>query len=74
MKKRSLVKKALLPAIVAVLCSVIALTSVSYAWFTLGSTASVSDIDVNVTAAEGLQISADGTNWKSIMKLSDFDF
>lgn len=57
MKKINLAKKALLPALIAVICSVVALTSVSYAWFTLGDTASISNIDVNVVAVDGIQIS-----------------
>ncbi len=71
MKKRNLVKKALLPAVVAVVCSIVALTSVSYAWFTMGNTASVESIDVNVTAADGVQISADAVSWKSVLPVSD---
>lgn len=69
MKKVKLVKKALLPAVIAVCCSLLALTSVSYAWFTLGNSASVESIDVNVTTAEGLQISATGADgsWHSIL-------
>lgn len=71
--KKNLVKKALLPAIVAVLCSLIALTSVSYAWFTMGNEASVDQIDVNVTAADGLQISADAADWKSVLPVASLE-
>ena len=71
MKKVKLVKKALLPAVIAVFCSLVALTSVSYAWFTLGNTASVESIDVNVQAADGIQISADASSWKSVLPLAD---
>ena len=41
MKKNNTAKKAVLPALLAVLCSTAALTSVSYAWFTMGKEASV---------------------------------
>lgn len=71
MKRKSLVKKALLPAIVAVVCSVLALTSVSYAWFTMGNSASIDAIDVNVKAADGIQISADAVNWKSVLPITE---
>lgn len=71
--KKNLVKKALLPAIVAVLCSLIALTSVSYAWFTMGNEAQVGQIDVNVTAADGLQISADAATWKSVLPVASLE-
>ena len=73
MKKVKLVKKALLPAVIAVCCSLLALTSVSYAWFTLGNTASVESIDVNVQAADGIQISADASSWKSLLPLAELE-
>lgn len=73
MKKVKLVKKALLPAVIAVFCSLVALTSVSYAWFTLGNTASVETINVNVQAADGIQISADASSWKSVLPLDDLN-
>lgn len=74
MKKINLAKKALLPALIAVICSVVALTSVSYAWFTIGEEASISDINVNVIEAEGIQISPDAApgNWKSFWEGADF--
>ena len=69
--KKNLVKKALLPAIAALLCSVIALTSVSYAWFSLGTEASVDGMKMEVTSVGGLQVSADGSNFKDDLVLSD---
>ena len=71
MKKKNMAKKAVLPALLAVLCSTAALTSVSYAWFTMGNEASVEGIDVNVQAADGMQISVDAVNWKSNLSVSD---
>ncbi len=64
-------KKALLPAIAMVLASVIALSGVTYAWFTTGTTASVSNLDVNVQTANGIQVSLDAKSWKSEIKGSD---
>lgn len=61
MKRRNLVKKAIFPAILALLCSVVALTSVSYAWFTMGNTATVNGMELNITTADGLQISTTGS-------------
>ena len=58
--KKNLVKKAVLPALVALICSVVALTSVSYAWFSMGDQASVDGMQMKVTSADGLQISATG--------------
>lgn len=43
----------------------------TYAWFTSNKTVSVSDITVNVAAKNGIQISVDGTNWKSILSTTD---
>ena len=69
--KKNLVKKAVLPAIAALLCSVIALTSVSYAWFSLGTEASVDGMKMEVTSVGGLQVSADGSNYKDDLVLTD---
>lgn len=73
MKKKSLVKKTLLPAIIAVVCSLLALTTVSYAWFTMGNTARVESIDVNVVSADGMQMSANAVSWKSIIDVSELE-
>ena len=43
----------------------------TYAWFTSNKTVSVSDITVNVASKNGIQISVDGTNWKSILSTTD---
>ena len=69
--KQNLRKKALVPAIAMVLASVIALTGVTYAWFTTGNTASVTGLDVNVQTANGIQISLDASKWKSVITADD---
>lgn len=69
--KQNLRKKALVPAIAMVLASVIALSGVTYAWFTTGNTASVEGLDVNVQAANGIQISLDAASWRSILTADD---
>ena len=71
MKKINLTKKAILPAIIAVICSVVALTSVSYAWFSLGDSATVETINVNVVATDSIQISADGSKYSGILSVND---
>ena len=71
MKKINLTKKAILPALIAVICSVVALTSVSYAWFSLGSSAKVETIDVNVIATDSIQISADGSKFSGVLSVAD---
>jgi hypothetical protein len=62
-------RKGLMPALLGAVCSVVALTSVSYAWFTLGNNAEVGEIDVNVQSADGMQVSVDGvlTNFGSVL-------
>ena len=71
--KQNLRKKALVPAIAMVLASVIALTGVTYAWFTTGNTASVTGLDVNVQTANGIQISLDASKWKSVITADDLE-
>ena len=43
----------------------------SYAWFTANRIVTVNTINFHVGAAGGVEISADGTNWKSIISPSD---
>ena len=66
-------KKALLPAIAMVLVSVIALTGVSYAWFTMSNTADVTGLDLTVKSASGVQISADCSSFSSLVTYSKIE-
>lgn len=47
------------------------LTTSTYAWFTSNRTVGVEDINVNVAASGGIQISVDGNNWKTIITNAD---
>lgn len=47
------------------------LTTASYAWFTANRQVSINTISVNVAAKNGIQISVDGTDWKSIIQTDD---
>ncbi len=58
-------------AILLLLVTGIMLGTATYAWFTANKTVSVNDIQVNVAAQNGIQISVDGTSWKSIVQTSD---
>ena len=69
--KKNLTKKALLPAIAMVIASVIALSGVTYAWFTTGTTATIGAMDVNVQTAKGIQVSLDAASWKSVITATD---
>lgn len=43
----------------------------TYAWFTANQTVTISTLDVNVQTSNGLQISADAINWKTILQKAD---
>ena len=47
------------------------LVTSTYAWFTSNETVRVDTITVNVEAQGGIQLSADGTNWKTILLSTD---
>ncbi len=47
------------------------LGTASFAWFTANQKVTISPIDVNVSTSSGIQISADGSNWKSVLINSD---
>lgn len=64
-------KKALLPAIIMVMVSVIALSSATYAWFTVGNDALLGNLEVNVVAASGIQFSLDTATWKSSISTAE---
>ena len=47
------------------------LATSTYAWFTSNTNVSVESLKVNIAAKNGIQISADGTKWKSIVQKAD---
>lgn len=63
-------RRILLSLLMILLCGVVLSTS-TYAWFTANRTVTVSDITVNVAATNGLQVSVDGINWKTIISNAD---
>lgn len=71
MKQTSKRKTSLKSSILILLLVTILLIASSYAWFTSNQTVTVSSLDVSVEAKNGLQISVDGTNWKSIIQNED---
>lgn len=64
-------KRRVLILLVALFFTTIMFTTTTYAWFTANKTVRVSTLTVNVEAQNGIQISADGTNWKSIVQTTD---
>ncbi len=74
MKKKNKKKKRqrrLMLLLLLLLFTGLFLGTATYAWFTSNQTVKVNPIDVNVNAQGGLQISADGQNWKSILTNTD---
>ncbi len=70
-KKSKNRKRRLLILLIALFFTTIMFTTTTYAWFTANKTVTVSTLTVNVAAQNGIQISADGTNWKSIVQTED---
>lgn len=64
-------KKRLFLAILMILFTGSLLGTSTFAWFTANKTVTVDAIDVNVAAANGLQISVDGINWKPAVSNKD---
>ncbi len=46
-------------------------STATYAWFTANKTVTVGTLTVNVEAQNGIQISADGTNWRATVQTDD---
>ena len=67
--KRS--KKKLLLLLLLLVLTAVMLSTSTYAWFTSNRTVTVNDINVNVAASTGIQISVDGINWKTIITNAD---
>lgn len=69
--KKNRKKRKILLALIMILFVGIVLTASTYAWFTANRTVSVESIDVQVSTSQGLQISTDASNWKSIVTNTD---
>lgn len=69
-KRRKKSRKLLLAVLMLLLTGGL-LATTSYAWFTANKTVTVSNINVNVAAANGLQISVDAVDWKATITNED---
>ena len=69
--RRNKRKSNLRSTLLLLLITAVLLVSSSYAWFTSNKTVTVETIEVNVAAMNGLQISTDATNWKSIITVDE---
>lgn len=71
MNKKSKRKNNLKESIILLLLLILLLISSTYAWFTANQTVTISTIDVNIAASNGLQISTDASTWKAIISNAD---
>lgn len=71
MSKKSKEKKNLRSSLLVLLLIAILLIASTYAWFTANRTVTISSLEVNVQAQNGLQISTDAENWKAIITSED---
>lgn len=72
MKKQNTKKrrKILLSLLVIAFVGIV-LTASTYTWFTANTTVTVEQMDVNVAASNGLQVSVDAINWKTLITADD---
>ena len=66
MSKKKQKKTSLKSAILLLLLMALLLITSSYAWFTANQTVTISTLQVNVKASNGLQISADATYFSKV--------
>lgn len=71
--KKAKKQRKLLLALLMLLLTFVTLSTSTYAWFTANKTVTVSSINVNVAAANGLQISVDAIEWKAIITNDDIN-
>ena len=72
-KKEKNRKRKILLALLLVVFTGLILTANTYAWFTSNKTITVDAIDVQVTTANGIQVSTDATNWKTVITNTDLN-
>lgn len=72
MKKRTKAsKKRLNNLLIILLLTAVLLIMSTYAWFTANRVVNIDSIDVQVATSSGLQISADGITWKTVLNKDD---
>ena len=71
MSKKTQKKSSLKSLILVLLLTAVLLVVSTYAWFTANKEVQVSNIEVNVEAQNGIEISVDGYTWKTILTVDD---
>lgn len=72
-KKKTKNRKKYFLALLMIMFTAAVLMSSTYAWFTANKTVTVEQIDVNVAASNGLQVSVDAINWKTVISNDDIN-
>lgn len=70
-KKTKASKKRLNSMLMILLLTALLLVMSTYAWFTANRTVNIDALDVKVATSSGLQISADGVTWKTVLAKTD---
>ena len=71
MKKKKRRKNRLFLTILWLFFVAVLFATSTYAWFTTNRVVYINSLNVNVRAEGGIQISADGKNWKTILAIQD---
>ncbi len=64
-------RRNLFVSLIMLVVTAVALTTASYAWFVSNVAVTVTGLEINVTAAEGIQVSTDAVNWRATLSISD---
>ena len=70
-KKKKNKKRRILLCLLMICLTGVVLSTSTYAWFTANQTVTVSDINVTVSSANGVQVSVDAINWKTVISNDD---
>lgn len=70
--KKTIKKRAFVSAIAMLIVSAIVLTSSTFAWFSMSKQATIEQMDLTVSAPEGIQISANASAWTASLTNDDF--
>ena len=72
-KRQNKKRKRLRTLILLLFLTIIMFGTSTYAWFTANRIVTIDSINVHVETSDGLQISTDGTTWKSVITRSDIE-
>lgn len=71
MSKKDKKRKKIRSLVLLLVLTIIMFSTATYAWFTANQTVTVSTLDVHVEASNGLQISTDASEWKTVITNAD---